>query len=46
MKVKILKDDPCGLVKGQIKTLRDTFAKEMIKKGLVEEVKAKKATGK
>lgn len=40
MKIRILKDHPAGLVKGDIKTPIDSVAKKLIANGLAEEVKA------
>ena len=42
MKVRFLKDHPSGLVKGQVKEIRSSYVKNLIKNGLAEEVKATK----
>lgn len=41
MKIKILKDDPSGLKKGQVKDIPDHIAKQVIKNGIAQEVKVK-----
>lgn len=43
MKVKILKDHPNGLKEGQVKDLNISIAREVIRLGVAEEVKPKKA---
>ena len=41
MKIEILKDDEIGLVKGQIKDVRPSAGRQLIRDGFAKEVKAK-----
>jgi hypothetical protein len=43
MKIEILKNDPIGLIKGQVKDVKNVVANRLIADGLAKEVKADKA---
>ena len=43
MKIEIIKDDPSGLLKGQVKEVKNVVGNRIITDGLAKEVKAEKA---